>query len=1180
MFGFDRTSWKPAALAAAVVLVFAPLAIVAQNMTAEQQQARQTALELAQQAGALESANRWAEALPLRVRLTAVLGEAFGEGSPETDQGRETLGASLMTLGRYAEARAVWERCLAARTNALGEAHERVADAWLRIGLSYQGEGQLTNALSAFDRAERIAVRLPDDWRLRATVANNQALVFGAQGNLLAAEQHFTNALAALNGIGTPNQHELATVLSGLGDVRRALGRMAEAEADLTRAGSLLSDLPPETPVVLLTQGHLASLYERQGRPMQAIRIYERIVPILTAQRGPNNMDVLSLRHDWAAALARLQDHTAALAIIDDCLERLEKSGGGATPLALILQIDRADRLADLGDRTAARAAYESLLAGHPTGSAADPPALWAARERLAVVARDQGDLSRARDLLTQVIAYRKSQTGGSPRYQEELGSSLLEWVRFQRILGRWDEADRTLREVDRLIEQHLDPAHPLAAEMWTEAGFLTQAQGRTDVALASHRRALELRLHASSELTLPAAESRLNIADVLLRQGQVEAALREVTTAHAAITNLAGPASPLTLIAEFDLASLLHRAGHLDEAARRYEAVLAATQRQKVRQVSTVAQDLAFLELDRHEPDAALRYAQMAAAQQQAQWQNVLRFSSESDRLAWRGTEDSFSVLASVADRDAEPLAQAVFRYKGAVLDSLLEDAQLLSKPADPALAREVAALQAARAERLRLELTAPGARSAAAEALQAARDQTERLESALASRVAGLGATRLSLTVSVAEVQKALPSDAVLIEFVRYERWGGQGNLEPYYGALVLAKQGKPRWCPLGTAATNGPIAQAVAAWQAGVHRAAPPQGEEAIAPLRRLYELLWAPLAPFRPESARSVVVAPDGDLNFVSFATLWDTNHFLGEDLSFRYVACGRDLCVTPDPPARPKTFCVLAAPEYARPNRRRAATVTLEQVFKGLCDVMALRGSPADEILPLNSDLPGTREEAQALAKLARENQLPLAGPFLDKDATESRVRECAAPYVLHLATHGRFLSDTALNRAEGLVLTGQLRVVPRQPMQRSWVALAHANETLDSWRQGVVPDPSDDGLLMADEAARLPLHGTWLVTLSACDTGLGVGRTGEGVLGLRRGFALAGARHLLMTLWPVQDDRTIEFMQAFYRQALPSGDAAEMGQVQGRLLKQWRSDEGAARAARFAGAFVLVSHGL
>jgi len=79
------------------------------------------------------------------------------------------------------------------------------------------------------------------------------------------------------------------------------------------------------------------------------------------------------------------------------------------------------------------------------------------------------------------------------------------------------------------------------------------------------------------------------------------------------------------------------------------------------------------------------------------------------------------------------------------------------------------------------------------------------------------------------------------------------------------------------------------------------------------------------------------------------------------------------------------------------------------------------------------------------------------------------------------------------------------------------------------------PEGGDDGLLTAEEVGCLDLSGVDLVVLSACETGLGESRSGEGLIGLRRAFHTAGARTVISALWQVKDRSTSELMQDFYQ---------------------------------------------
>jgi CHAT domain-containing protein len=116
------------------------------------------------------------------------------------------------------------------------------------------------------------------------------------------------------------------------------------------------------------------------------------------------------------------------------------------------------------------------------------------------------------------------------------------------------------------------------------------------------------------------------------------------------------------------------------------------------------------------------------------------------------------------------------------------------------------------------------------------------------------------------------------------------------------------------------------------------------------------------------------------------------------------------------------------------------------------------------------------------------------------------------------------------------------------PLLYSGLALAGANQ----------PDGADgeDGILTALEASGLSLWGTELVVLSACETGLGEVRTGEGVYGLRRAFVLAGAESQLMSLWKVNDEVTRDIIVRYYRRlASGAGRGEALRQVQLEMLR-------------------------
>jgi CHAT domain-containing protein len=168
-------------------------------------------------------------------------------------------------------------------------------------------------------------------------------------------------------------------------------------------------------------------------------------------------------------------------------------------------------------------------------------------------------------------------------------------------------------------------------------------------------------------------------------------------------------------------------------------------------------------------------------------------------------------------------------------------------------------------------------------------------------------------------------------------------------------------------------------------------------------------------------------------------------------------------------------------------------------------------------------LPGAAQEARALQSLLKlESGHLLTG----LEASEAALRSLQAPAILHVATHGFFLNDQQADKQ----LQAGAPTMRENPLLRSGLALAGANAR----RFG----DADDGILTALEAAQLDLDGTQLVVLSACETGVGEVPNSEGVYGLRRAMALAGAQTHVSSLWRVQDDATRELMAGYYARVL------------------------------------------
>lgn len=174
-------------------------------------------------------------------------------------------------------------------------------------------------------------------------------------------------------------------------------------------------------------------------------------------------------------------------------------------------------------------------------------------------------------------------------------------------------------------------------------------------------------------------------------------------------------------------------------------------------------------------------------------------------------------------------------------------------------------------------------------------------------------------------------------------------------------------------------------------------------------------------------------------------------------------------------------------------------------------------------------LPGTKVEIEGVAGILKTAGYQL-NVLSQNNATEGKLKAVKAPELLHIATHGYFLEDV---EKTGAAFGINLENANDNPLLRSGLMLAGAAGTVSGTSSPNLTS-NDNGILTAYEAMNLNLEGTQLIVLSACETGLGEVKAGEGVYGLQRAFLVAGADALIMSLWKVDDTATQQLMKSFY----------------------------------------------
>lgn len=274
----------------------------------------------------------------------------------------------------------------------------------------------------------------------------------------------------------------------------------------------------------------------------------------------------------------------------------------------------------------------------------------------------------------------------------------------------------------------------------------------------------------------------------------------------------------------------------------------------------------------------------------------------------------------------------------------------------------------------------------------------------------------------------------------------------------------------------------------------------------------------------DKAKVIYIAPDGVYNKVNLNTLYNPGNgrYLLEDKAFHFLSSSRDLLVNKDDSGEMIDSGITEwhATLIGYPNYNFGLKLDFEEstslYYSGFrSGVDRLPGTEA-EILKLDSILNTMNWSTRVLT---------------DTGATEDALHKAKSPHLLHIATHGFFLEDIReddMQTAFGI----HMQNVRSNPLLRSGLLLAGAELTM--LNQSMPDSLRNDGVLTAYETMNLNLDNTRLVVLSACETGLGEVKNGEGVYGLQRAFLVAGAQNLIMSLWKVDDYATQRLMTRFY----------------------------------------------
>lgn len=671
----------------------------------------------------------------------------------------------------------------------------------------------------------------------------------------------------------------------------------------------------------------------------------------------------------------------------------------------------------------------------------------------------------------------------------------------LSQTMGRYEQAIALMDDVLATAEKSLGEKDGTLLQLMTNKALMLQDFGRYDEAEATYLKAIDLqerRLKLNRKADPDYAHMLNNLASLYLITGQEDKVEDLLKRSLEIYENKYGKYHPVTADAESDLGKYYRFQGAYDKAKPLLESAFNTRfDKLSAKHPATVEskEELAVLYWKMGDIQEAKGLYDQVMEQTINFINDYFQPLSEAEKTNyWEKIKPRFFRFYNFAFEhytEYPALLEKVFNYriltKGLLLNSTTKVKNTILTSGDESLVslyKTWVDQKQSLAAYYSLSKEALNEQRVNLDSLEnAANDSERRLSQLSADFAKGF----LSEEVKWEDVKASLSPNEQLMEIVQYPSFDRKLNDDTHYAALIIDKQSVK---PVVKIIKNGnQLDKRYYSYYKNVMRQKMDD--------QYSYAQYWQPFVSALNEQA-TIYVVPDGVYHQINLNTLQKPDgSYLLSHYQFRLIGNPKDVQTLKSSNTFKKSAFLIGYPEY---------------------------GSSAI------STLPGTKVEVEKVGQTLKAQRFKV-DRLMQQEASEKNIKQASSPGILHVATHGYFLEDEKLG--EGAVFGVQVEHARNNPLLRSGLMLADAGKVEDATVSGTF-DAQNNGVFTAYEAINMDLQQTQLVVLSACETGQGDIKSGEGVYGLQRAFKVAGAKSLIMSLWKVDDAATQQLMTSFY----------------------------------------------
>ena len=862
--------------------------------------------------------------------------------------------------------------------------------------------------------------------------------------------------------------------------------------------------LGKDHPYTATAYGNIGAIYDKMSNYSKALEFYMKALNISEEKLGKDHPNTTIIYNSIGSAYRNIGNYPRALDFYTKALKTREKILGKDHPDTASSYNNIGSVYDNMGDYPKALEFYTKALDIQEKVLGKDHPKTAISYNNIGSVYSDMGDYPKALEFLTKTLNIDEKVFG---KDHPDTATSYNNIGLVYDNMGDYSKTLEFLTKALNIREKALDKDHPDTAVSYNNIGSVYSDMGDYSKALEFYTKALDIEEKVLGKDHPKTASSYNNIGLVYNSMSDYSKALEFFTKALNIAEKVFGKDHPNTANSYNSIGGIYHSIGDYPKALE--FCIKAKNIREKV--------------LGKYHPDTASIYNNIGYVYNEiGDYNKAYDYSKKAYYIFKANRDKNFEILSNEqkkkfleanrwylpklltsgysyqqTTKDKKALSQEIYEIfindKGILLDDENTIAMLKNISQDKNLISKIDNLNSLKRAYAKLAGTIPKPEEAKSyqEKLKALGEDIEKAEIEIA-KISPKFKQELGIKdLKLSDLTSLLKPNELFVDMGYYDK---------NYYIFSVDKSGEVKFVKLNDKDSDR-VNTTIKEFRADIDKIINATDANSNKALKELYNIVITNGIGDRIDKFNSLIISTDGALRLLPFEALMDGDKYLIEKKQIRYTPSakefirthkfnikdeGKDITMFSDPNYESKSGKSMEMVADT-PNVNKAVQT---RSIKNMGTFKRLRGFKKEEEV-LQSSFSGVK-------LFSREN------------ANEENILAVKSPKILHITTHGYFISDENITN----------------PMLKSGVALSGANIG--------IKQQTGEGLVNALKLSGLSLDGTDLVVLSACETGLVDVKDTSSVASLPKTFIQAGSKNVLMSLWSVDDNSTVELMKEFY----------------------------------------------